>query len=148
MQPGFTHDPEIRKLPDFDTVMVILKYSDGLICNIDTSRISAYGYDQRIEIFGAKGMAIAENQKDDTVKVYTADGTDESRIKYSFPQRFQESYLAELRNFETAIEGDRAPSVTQEEYLISHVIADAAFESAHHGIEIKFTDFYADRVAE
>ena len=77
-----------------------------------------------------------------------AEGTDGSRIKYSFPQRYQESYLAELMNFETAIKGDRAPSVTQEECLLSLVVADAAFESAHHGIEIRFRDFYADRVAD
>ena len=58
---GHAYDEDIRKIPDLDTVMVILKYKTGLICSIDTSRNAIYGYDQRLEIFGGGGMAIAEN---------------------------------------------------------------------------------------
>ena len=63
---GYAYDQEIGNLSDFDTVLVTLKYPDGLMCAIDTSRIAVYGYDQRIELFGEKGMAIAENQRNDT----------------------------------------------------------------------------------
>ena len=51
-----THNPEIGKMDDADTVIVTMKSSSGLLATVDTSRISAYGYDQRIEVFGEKGM--------------------------------------------------------------------------------------------
>jgi myo-inositol 2-dehydrogenase/D-chiro-inositol 1-dehydrogenase len=30
--------------------------SSGALCHINNSRRAAYGYDQRVEVFGAKGM--------------------------------------------------------------------------------------------
>lgn len=144
---GFAYDSQIRDIPDFDTAMVTLKYPDGLICSIDTSRISAYGYDQRIEVFGVEGMAIAQNQHDHTVKVYNSEGTKESPFNYSFPQRYGESYLAELRNFGQSIGQDRQSNVTRDECLLAHSIADAAAESAKDNIVIDFQAFYSAKLA-
>jgi myo-inositol 2-dehydrogenase/D-chiro-inositol 1-dehydrogenase len=55
-------DPAIGAAGDVDTAAVILTTGTGRICQISNSRRAAYGYDQRIEVHGAKGMLRAENQ--------------------------------------------------------------------------------------
>ena len=39
---------------DIDTALTILKFKNNIICSIDNSRKSVYGYDQRIEILDQK----------------------------------------------------------------------------------------------
>jgi myo-inositol 2-dehydrogenase/D-chiro-inositol 1-dehydrogenase len=48
-------DPAIGAAGDVDTAAVILTTASGRICQISNSRRAAYGYDQRIEVHGAKG---------------------------------------------------------------------------------------------
>ena len=127
---GHTHDEEIKAIPDFDTVMVSLKYTDGLIVNIDTSRIAAYGYDQRIELFGEQGMAIADNQRNSSVQLHTASGTLLEPINYSFPQRYKESYLMEIADFVQGILEGKRNNVSKEDCLLGHALAEAAHKSA------------------
>ncbi len=143
---GHTYDPEIKKIPDFDTVLVTIKYPDGLICSIDTSRIADYGYDQRIELFAENGMAIAENQKNNTVEVHTVKGSLKSPIKYSFPERYKEAYCAEISDFVKALLSGRDNNVTKKECLIGHLIAEAAFTSATTNKIVDFKRKYTDEI--
>ncbi|MBT8183823.1 MAG: hypothetical protein KJN76_03205, partial [Eudoraea sp.] len=140
---GHAYDPEIQNIPDFDTVLVTLKYEDGLICAIDTSRIADYGYDQRIELFAEKGMAIAENQKNNTVEVHTKEGSYLNPINYSFPDRYKEAYIAEIADFVTAIPTDKRTNVSRRACLIGHLIAEAAYTSAITQKVIDFKKEYA-----
>ena len=39
-----------------------MTFSSGTIASIDLSRFANYGYDQRVEVFGAKGMLQAKNE--------------------------------------------------------------------------------------
>ncbi|TIP32287.1 MAG: inositol 2-dehydrogenase, partial [Mesorhizobium sp.] len=55
--------PQYRKLGDYDTAMFILRTASGRQCHINNSVRAAYGYDQRIEVHGSKGMVAAENQR-------------------------------------------------------------------------------------
>ncbi len=54
-------DPAIGKAGDVDTAIITLTFANGAIGVIDNSRKAVYGYDQRVEIFGSKGMACADN---------------------------------------------------------------------------------------
>ncbi len=56
-------DPEIGKAGDFDSVSVILETASGRQAIISNSRRATYGYDQRIEVHGSKGLVSAENQR-------------------------------------------------------------------------------------
>ena len=141
---GHAYDPDIKSIPDFDTVMVNIQYPNGLMCCIDTSRISAYGYDQRIEVFGENGMAIAENERDSTVQLYTETGMHLDKIQHSFPQRYKESYLAEMEQFANGIQTNRLYSVSKQECVLSHLIADAAHESAISECPIQFKSTYGN----
>ncbi|MCW5517641.1 Gfo/Idh/MocA family oxidoreductase [Muriicola sp. Z0-33] len=140
---GHAYDPEIKKIPDFDTVLVTLKFDDGLICAIDTSRIAEYGYDQRIELFAEKGMAIAENQKNNTVEVHTKKGSFLTPINYSFPTRYKDAYSAEIADFVAAIPKENSVNVSKRQCLIGHLIAQAAYNSAITNSVIDFKKEYA-----
>ena len=53
---------------------VTLKYASGMIAVVDSSRISAPGYDQRVEAFGEHGVAFVQNEVESTVQVRSAPG--------------------------------------------------------------------------
>ena len=139
---GYAYNQDIGDLPDFDTVLVTLKYPDGLMCAIDTSRIAVYGYDQRIELFGEKGMVIAENQRNDSVQVHTEAGMRQSPVQHSFPQRYQDAYAREVEIFGQGILNQRFYNVTREECLLSHIIADAAHQSATTNSVVNVVQMY------
>ena len=55
-------DPRVRtEGKDIDTAMLLLRTKSGKMCHINNTRRAVYGYDQRIEVFGSKGMLRAEN---------------------------------------------------------------------------------------
>ncbi len=54
-------DPAIGAAGDVDTAVISLKFANGAVGVIDNSRRAAYGYDQRVEVFGSKGAAVASN---------------------------------------------------------------------------------------
>ena len=54
-----------------DTAAVLLKTASGKIAQISCSRRATYGYDQRIEVHGAKGMLRAGNVHETTVEMPT-----------------------------------------------------------------------------
>ena len=49
-------NPELSRVGDIDSAVITLTYEDGTMAIIDNSREAAYGYDQRVEVFGSKGM--------------------------------------------------------------------------------------------
>jgi len=54
-------DPAIGEAGDVDTAVVTLVFASGALGMIDNSRKAAYGYDQRVEVFGSKGSAACSN---------------------------------------------------------------------------------------
>lgn len=143
---GYAYDAEIADLKDFDTVLVTLKYESGLMVSIDTSRTAPYGYDQRIEIFGEHGMICAENEQENTVKIFDHQGISAAKAAHSFPQRYKDAYFAELVHFGKAILNGIPNNVTKEECVLAHLIADAAYESAIKNEVIDFKAFYANAI--
>lgn len=137
----FAYDDEIRGIPDLDTVMVILKYKTGLICSIDTSRNATYGYDQRLEIFGEGGMAIAENERNHTVQMHTSKGMEVSAINEPFPERYKDAYAAEIADFGKALTEDRLTNVPRDECLLGHLLANAAHQSVQTRNAVDFEDY-------
>ncbi|CAE7239287.1 MIOX, partial [Symbiodinium natans] len=93
------YNPEIQKMNDIDTCAVMFKYENGMLAMVDTSRDAAYGYDQRIEVFGEKGMLTAHNELTSTVELATTEGHLRPAAMYSFPQRYVQAYHSELTEF-------------------------------------------------
>jgi len=96
---GHCYNAEVEKMGDLDTVAVVAKYASGLITMTDTCRDAAYGYDQRVEAFGEKGMLTAKNELTSTVELANADGHLMPPAEWSFPERYREAYRVELTEF-------------------------------------------------
>jgi myo-inositol 2-dehydrogenase/D-chiro-inositol 1-dehydrogenase len=54
-------EPRFKEIGDVDTAMVIMKAASGALVHINNSRRAVYGYDQRVEAFGSKGMVQSDN---------------------------------------------------------------------------------------
>ena len=107
-----TVDPAIGQAGDLDTVVVMLTHADGTVTTIDNCREAVYGYDQRVEAFGALGMACSENQLDHHTIVRTAEGGQGARVPWFFLDRYIPSYVAQWTAFVDAIRSGGPVPVT------------------------------------
>ncbi|MES0881204.1 inositol 2-dehydrogenase [Roseibium sp. SCP14] len=122
-------DPEIGKLGDYDSAMVVLTTASGKQCSISNSRRATYGYDQRIEVHGSKGAVAAENQRPVAIEVATAEGYIKPPLHDFFMTRYTEAYAAEIASFVKAIENKMAPHPNGEDGLKALALAEAALKS-------------------
>jgi myo-inositol 2-dehydrogenase/D-chiro-inositol 1-dehydrogenase len=122
-------DPEIGRAGDVDTAAVLLTTARGRIVQISNSRRATYGYDQRIEVHGSKGMLRAGNIHNSTVEIANAGGFTADPIQNFFLERYASAYRLELDAFIAAVRSGRAPSPSGEDGLRAQVLADAATTS-------------------
>lgn len=106
---GVRVDPAIGEAGDLDTVVVLMEHANGAITTIDNSRQAVYGYDQRVEAFGSKGMASSDNPFTTTTVIRDASGSHLSTIPYFFLDRYIPSYLAEWEAFVATAHGAPSP---------------------------------------
>ncbi|MDX9880697.1 MAG: inositol 2-dehydrogenase [Prolixibacteraceae bacterium] len=126
-------DPEIGKAGDIDTAVITLTFEDDTMAIIDNCREAVYGYDQRLEAFGSKGMAQAENEFPNTHKLYTKEGVSGDLPLYFFLERYNASYNAEIREFINALISGSDMPVDGNDGLQSIVIGLAAKKSLAEG---------------
>lgn len=126
-------DPAIGAAGDVDTAAVILTTRTGRICQISNSRRAAYGYDQRIEVHGARGMLRAENQLESTVELATGGGFTRPPAQHFFLERYESAYLAEMRAFVEAVASGRTAEPGIRDGLQAQILADAAALSLETG---------------
>ena len=122
-------DPGIGAAGDIDTAVITLQFRDGVIATIDNSREAVYGYDQRVEVFGSKGMVTAANPLTDTVTISGIEETHAALPPYFFVERYKAAYLSELQAFLACIQEDTPPSVTGEDGRAPVVMGLAALKS-------------------
>ena len=122
-------DPEIGKAGDFDSVQVMLRTRSGRQAVISNSRRATYGYDQRIEVHGSKGMAVAENQRPVSIEVANGNGYTRPPLHDFFMTRYTEAYAAEIASFIAAMGGKGKAEPSGEDGLIALALADAAVKS-------------------
>ena len=133
-------DPEIGKAGDVDTAIVTLKFANGVIGVIDNSRKAVYGYDQRLEVFGSKGAAIAENDVPNTVKLYNETGVSGEKPLYFFLERYREAYINETTAFIDAVQNNKPVPVSGEDGLADMYAAVAAGKSLKEGRPVKIAE--------
>ncbi|MEQ8967280.1 MAG: inositol 2-dehydrogenase [Azospirillaceae bacterium] len=127
-------DPAIGATGDVDTAMTVLRTASGRLCHINNSRRAVYGFDQRVEVFGAKGMLQTENQREIGLTRATATGTDSRPpLKHFYLERYAESFARELDDFVEAIGNGRAPAVTPEDGRRALTLALACERSRREG---------------
>lgn len=119
-------DPEIGAAGDVDTASATLKTASGKICSITVSRRASYGYDQRVEVHGSKGMLRGHNIHENTVELANADGFHTSVVQNFFLERYADAYRNEMKHFVDAVNAGHAPSPSGEDGLKAQQLADAA----------------------
>ena len=122
-------DPAIGEAGDIDTALVTLRTARGRLCQISNSRRAAYGYDQRIEVLGSKGMLRAENHQPTTVQAATAEGVRHDKPLYFFLERYAAAYKAELDAFIEAVSRGSRPRPGGADGCAALRLAEAALQS-------------------
>ncbi|MBQ9552379.1 MAG: inositol 2-dehydrogenase [Clostridia bacterium] len=133
-------DPAIGEQGDVDTAIITMKLANGALAVIDNSRRAAYGYDQRAEVFGSKGMVATANDTLSTAVFSGADGVIGEKPLFFFLERYMESFSAEMRDFVDSVENDKPVKVGIEAGLQSVLIGLAAKKSVEEHRPVKLSE--------
>lgn len=109
---GVRVDPEIGKVGDLDTAVVMLRFRNGVIGTIDNCRKTAYGYDQRVEVLGSDGAISTGNCYPNQAVISTATAVRRDLPLHFFMERYAESFTNELRAFVRAVLDDSPTQAT------------------------------------
>jgi myo-inositol 2-dehydrogenase / D-chiro-inositol 1-dehydrogenase len=126
-------DPAIGTAGDVDTAVVTMTYADGRITVIKNSRRAVYGYDQRVELLGSKGLLQAQNMLENTVVKSTTAGVTGAKPTYFFLERYMPAYRAEWAAFVTAVNSNGPLPVTLSDGVAALAMAEAATASLASG---------------
>lgn len=133
-------DEEIGKAGDVDTAVVSLKFANGALGVIDNSRKAAYGYDQRVEVFGSKGAIEAVNDRETNTILSTEAGVVSDKPLYFFLERYMGSFTEELKQFFQAIEKNTKTPVEGIDGLNAVIIGLAAKKSLQEQRPVKIEE--------
>ena len=123
-------DPAIGAAGDIDAAMITLRATSGALVHINNSRRCAYGYDQRLEVFGSAGMLQAGNRTATTVEAWSDSRTGaRDRVLDFFIERYADAYLAELDDFAAMAETKAPPLASFADGVAALRLADAALQS-------------------
>jgi myo-inositol 2-dehydrogenase/D-chiro-inositol 1-dehydrogenase len=133
-------DPAIGKAGDSDSVQVMLKTATGKMALISNSRRATYGYDQRIEVHGSKGVVSAENQRPVSIELANGSGYTRPPLHDFFMTRYTEAYAAEITAFIEAVGSKKAAAPSGEDGLAALALAEAALLSVKEGRTVKVSE--------
>lgn len=132
-----------KEIDDAFLAVITLKFPDGTLGIIDNSRETHYGYDQRAEVYGTKGMLRCQGKYERNTTEAGETGIAHPPFHWGIANRFKAAYKTELRDFITMVqlaksglfENDR---IVRENLLepprsllvvATHKIADACVEA-------------------
>ena len=122
-------NPEIAKAGDIDSAIINLTFEDGSLAVIDNCRKAVYGYDQRVEVFGSKGMVQSKNKFDKYTLTYSENGVTSALPQHFFLERYADAYKKEINHFIDCIRHKKTPEVSGFDGLMSLVLGLCAKES-------------------
>ena len=122
-------DPAIEAAGDIDSTTVTIRTRRGRLAQINTSRRAAYGYDQRFEVLGAKGMLQAGNHRPTEVAAHTAVDVSRDKPEHFFLERYRVAYANEMAHFIDAVAGGKPVNTTIADGVKALALADAATRS-------------------
>ncbi len=137
---GVMVDPAIGAAGDVDTAVITLRFENGVIGTIDNSRQAAYGYDQRVEVFGSGGMVAVSNNTPDSAVVSDGQGVHGPLPLNFFMERYIESYVAEMRAFIECVQQDETPPVTGVDGRVPVVMGYAAHKSYEENRPVRLSE--------
>ena len=133
-------DSGVADVGDVDSAMVLMRTASGKLCHINNSRRAAYGYDQRIEVHGARGRLIAGNHTATTVELADAQAVQTDKPLHFFLERYADSYRAELAAFIEAVAAKQPMPAAVDDARQALVLAEAALLSTKEGRPVKVSE--------
>ncbi|HET7472678.1 MAG TPA: inositol 2-dehydrogenase [Candidatus Limnocylindrales bacterium] len=131
-------DPDlVAAFDDYDTVTVVLRTGGGRQAVITCCREAVFGYDQRVEVFGSRGMLQNDNLRPSTLRRTTSAQTDAREpLLAFFLERYADAYREEMEAFLAALEdGAPMPTTPRDGRQALH-LAEAALESVRTGVAV------------
>lgn len=137
-------DDKIGAAGDIDTAIITLTFDNGAIGVIDNSRKAVYGYDQRVEVFGSKGMVNIDNNRSDTHVYYGDKSISQSLPLNFFIDRYLDSYFNEMNEFIDALINKKPIPVSGSDGLKSLAIGLCASKSLRENRPVKMKEYLID----
>jgi myo-inositol 2-dehydrogenase/D-chiro-inositol 1-dehydrogenase len=119
-------DPTVGEADDVDSTAVTIRTRGGKLCQINTSRRAAYGYDQRFEVLGSQGMLQSGNHRPTEVVAWTGKSVSCDLPEHFFLERYRAAYASEMAHFFEALEGGKPMRTTIDDGVAALELADAA----------------------
>ena len=133
-------DPAIGAAGDVDTAVIVLTHVNGAVTTIDNSRRATYGYDQRVEAFGSKGMASSANHHEFNATLATDQGYRQPPLQNFFLERYTASYLDQWAAFCAAVEAGGPTPISGADGRAPLVIGMAAKKSMDEGRPVHISE--------
>ncbi|MDC6477911.1 Gfo/Idh/MocA family oxidoreductase [Candidatus Pelagibacter sp.] len=131
-------DKRFDKINDYELASCILNSKSGVQCIITNSRHCSFGYDQRVELFGSKGMLISGNKNLNETEVYTKSNTAQKKpLQYFFIERYKEAYSLQLNDLSKFVKKNLKPLSSFEDGRRALIVANAASLSLKQKKQIK-----------
>ena len=122
-------DSAIGEFGDIDTSVIVMAFPSGALATINNSRRSGYGYDQRLEVHGEKGLLKVENMKEDLIQLWSDSGCTEAKPPLFFLERYEKAYIDEWAHFVAVLKGETEPNCSGVDGEIALMLAEAALVS-------------------
>ena len=119
-------DPALARADDVDSTAVTIRTGRGLLAQINTSRRAAYGYDQRFEVLGSRGMLQAGNHRPTEVRASTATSVACDKPEHFFLERYRAAYASEMAHFFESLASGKPVRTTIDDGVAALELAEAA----------------------
>ena len=130
---------ELERYGIYDTAAIVLTFESGCIATLNLSRWSSYGYDQRCDVFGNKGIVSVRNQPTRSTVFVNENGEHHAPLMESFAQRFERAFASEMDAFADVMLLGEPWLITAEDCFAVQTIADAALKSSGIGCAINLS---------
>ena len=123
-------DKRFIKIKDYELATTILKSKKGVQCIITNSRHCSFGYDQRVELFGNKGMLVSDNKRNDEINYFSKSSTNsKSPLLHFFIERYSEAFKLQLFDLAKFCRKNIKPRAVFEDGRKSIILAEGAMNS-------------------
>ena len=122
-------DRVIESAGDIDATAVTIRTRRGRLAQINTIRRAVYGYDQRFEVLGSKGMLQAGNHRPTEVTLWSSGAVTADKPEYFFLERYRAAYAAEMAHFFDVLAGRASARISIDDGVKALALAEAATTS-------------------
>ena len=123
-------EPLYRKIKDHELAAVTMKSQKGVICVITNSRHCSFGYDQRVELFGKKGMLLSGNKEINSTELFNSNlSSSKKPFLNFFIDRYKDAYNLQLKELVNLHKGKIKSRSTFEDGYMALKLANACYKS-------------------